>query len=99
MEPAQSGSEEDRDKEDADEDEEEQEDAADESEAGSSRNEGSVVTVLVAIHRERKLARKTADTRHKVLSASITDLAERTSSTPSSAMGSPLVSFTYFPLL
>ena len=94
---AHSESDEDRDQEDADEDEEE--DAEDESQAGSSRNEPTVINVLVAIQRELQLARKTDATRHKVVLASLVALTERTSSGPSSAMGSPLVSFTSFQLL
>ena len=94
---AHSESDEDRDQEDAAEDEEE--DAEDESQAGSSRNEPTVINVLVAIQRELQLARKTDATRHKVVLASLVALTERTSSGPSSAMGSPLVSFTSFQLL
>ena len=94
---AHSESDEDRDEEDADEDEEE--DAEDESQAGSSRNEPTAINVLVAIQRELQLARKTEATRHKVVLASLVALTERTSSGPSSAMGSPLVSFTSFQLL
>jgi hypothetical protein len=91
---AQSESDEDRDQEDADEDEEE--DAEDDSQAGPSRNEPTVINVLVSIQRELKLARQTEATRHKVVLASFAALTERNSSTPSSAVGSPLVSFTSF---
>ena len=94
---AHSESDEDRDQEDAAEDEEE--DAEDESQAGSSRNEPTVINVLVAIQRELQLARKTDATRHKVVLASLVALTERTSSAPSSAVGSPLVSFTSFQLV
>ena len=96
---AHSESDEDRDQEDADEDEEEQEDAPDESQAGSSRNEPTVLHVLVAIQRELQRARKTDATHHKVVLASLVALTERTSSAPSSAVGSPLVSFTSFQLV
>jgi hypothetical protein len=89
----------DEDQEDADEDEEEQEDAADESQAGPSRNAPTVLNVLVAIQRELKLARQTASTSHKVVLANLVALKERTSSAPSSAVGSPLVSFTSFQLV
>ena len=96
---AHSDSDEVRDQEDADEDEEEQEDAPDESQAGSSRNGGTVVGILSSIYQELKTETKVNATRHKVLEARLTALAERSSSGPSSAMGSPLVSFTSFQLL
>jgi hypothetical protein len=94
---AHSESDEDRDQEDADEDEEE--DAEDAFQAGSSRNEPTVINVFVAIQREMQLARKTEATRHKVLLASFAALTERNSSAPSSVVGSPLVSFTSFQLV
>ena len=77
---AHSESDEDRDQEDAAEDEEE--DAEDESQAGSSRNEPTVINVLVAIQRELQLARKMEATRHKVVLANFAALTERNSSAP-----------------
>ena len=94
---AHSDSDEDRQEEDSaeDESEEEKEAAHEELQGGSGRN-GAIVNLLSLIHKELKTQRKTADVRHKVMTATLAVLLEKNNSIPSSALGSPLVSFTTF---